>query len=358
MKIAVGMSGGVDSSVAALLLKEQGHDVTGITMSVWDNKRTLNPAGKHACYGPDEKEDIDKARQICRLLDIPFHVFDCSKEYNDIIIEYFRTEYFAGRTPNPCVECNHKIKFNVLLQSAKSFGINFDKFATGHYARVEFDGKTERYLLKKGADKKKDQSYFLYKLNQPQLADIIFPLGDMTKETVRNLAVKNNIPVSEEEESQDFYSGDYRDLLDTQEKEGNIILTNGKILGKHKGIWNFTTGQRKGLGIAFPEPLYVLRLDRETNSVIVGIKDEINNSKFIVNKLNWITEKPASSFSANARIRSTSNEFKSVIEPLNENEAKVELLDTNESISPGQSAVFYQDDYVIGGGIIDRVIDK
>jgi len=355
MKIAVGMSGGVDSSVAALILKQQGHEVTGLTMSIWDGSFAYTHSGKNACYGPDEKDDIEAARDICKQLEIPFHVIDCSAEYKKTVIEYFRNEYLNARTPNPCIICNQKIKFGNLLTAAKTAGIEFDKFATGHYAKIEHDEESDRFLLKKGADQNKDQSYFLYKLSQQQLAQTIFPLGGMTKDEVRNHARSAGLPVSEKEESQDFYSGDYRELLNVTDSEGEIVDMTGRVIGRHKGIWNYTPGQRRGLGIANSEPLYVVRLENSTNRVVAGTKNDIRRSSFMVRNINWIAlHKVSKKFSASVKTRSTQYGEAAVIELINSFSVKVTLTDSSTSISPGQSAVFYDGDTVVGGGIIEK----
>lgn len=251
MKIAVGMSGGVDSSLAAVLLTEQGHEVTGISMSIWDGREQRGNRRRHSCFGPEEKENIETAREICRLIGIPFYVIDCSKNFADTVIDYFKNEYISARTPNPCIVCNQHIKFDALLSNARAYGLSFQKFATGHYARVESDPGIGRYLLKRAVDKKKDQSYFLYRLSQDQLSGVMFPLGGLTKEEVRAKAREKSIPVSEKEESQDFLGGNYRELLNITGTEGDIVLTDGRVLGRHSGLWNYTPGQRRGLGIAY-----------------------------------------------------------------------------------------------------------
>lgn len=358
MKILVGMSGGVDSSTTALLLKEQGHEVIGATMAIWGKdgvyKEIKLPHKTHgACLGPDEKEDIEAARKVCEQLGIEFHVFDCAKQYEEIVLNNFKKEYLSGRTPNPCIWCNSLIKFDVLPKLAKLNGIEFDKFATGHYARVE---KTnERYLLKTGISAGKDQSYFLYRLKQEQLANILLPLGDYTKDEIRAIARNYGLEVAEKPDSQDFYEGDYNELLQVAPKSGNIIDTDGKILGVHNGIWNYTIGQRKGLGVSSTEALYVVELRKDTNEVVVGFKDKTFNDKLIATKLNWIAlERLKQGIKCSAKIRSSQKAQDAIIMPAGENVA-VRFENMQKSIAPGQSIVFYDNDIVLGGGIIDEV---
>ena len=356
MKIAVGMSGGVDSSVAALLLKEQGHDVIGLSMAIWDGKNSSSLKKRNACYGPDEKYDIADAEKICRMLDIPFHVIDCRRQYREEVLTYFRGEYLSGRTPNPCVVCNHRIKFGSLLNTARSSGLEFEMFATGHYAIVEYDDENDRYLLKKSKDMKKDQSYFLYMLNQDQLHNTLFPLGTMIKNEVRAIAEKAGLPVSDKKESQDFYEGDYGELLEVSDSEGEIVHVDGRVLGRHKGIWNYTPGQRKGLSISNSEPLYVVKLDRRYNRVVVGTKDDTLISSFYVKNINWIDlNKHRGRFQAEVKTRYSQAEIKCDIEILDMLKAKVTPVEKAQSISPGQSAVFYNNDSIIGGGIIECI---
>lgn len=367
MKILVGMSGGVDSSVAALLLKEQGHEVIGAIMSIWSEEKhkRLAPSVKtsvntnsckDACYGPNEKEDIEEARKIAKKLEIPFHVFDCSKEYEQIVLDNFKEEYLSGRTPNPCIRCNSLIKFDVLPFLAKKSGLEFDKFATGHYARVEFDEKNQRYVLKKGINPKKDQSYFLYKLRQDQLANIMMPLGGYEKSQIREIAKNNDLKVYDKPDSQDFYSGDYNELLEVKPKIGNIVDTSGNILGTHEGIWNYTIGQRKGLGIAHTSPLYVIELNKERNEVIVGEADETFKSSLVAVDLNWVSiERLDKEIKATAKVRSAQEPVEVTIKPINDT-VEVNFIDPQKALTKGQSVVFYNDDILLGGGIIDDVM--
>jgi tRNA-specific 2-thiouridylase len=354
VKILVGLSGGVDSSVAALILKQQGHEVIGATMSIWGKDGMAAKSGhKNACYGPDEKEDIEQARAIAEQIGIPYFVFDCVEQYEKIVLENFKSEYLQGRTPNPCVWCNALVKFGVLPHMAKLNGIDFDKFATGHYARIE--KSDDRYLLKRGIAPRKDQSYFLYRLKQEQLSQIILPLGGYTKEEIRQIAKDNGLNVAEKPDSQDFYDGDYNELLGIEEKEGNFVDTNGKILGTHKGFWNYTIGQRKGIGISSTGPLYVLELRKATNEVVIGPADKTFKKSLKAINLNWIaTDTLKDTIKAQAKIRSTQQPVPVTVIP-EENSVRVVFDELQKSIAIGQSVVLYDNDIVLGGGVIDEV---
>lgn len=354
MKILVGLSGGVDSSVAALILKQQGHEVVGATMSIWGKDGMAAKSGhKNACYGPDEKEDIEEARKIATQIGIPYYVFNCVEQYEQIVLDNFKSEYIQGRTPNPCVWCNALVKFGVLPLIAKENGIEFDKFATGHYARVE--EKDGRFLLKRGIAPHKDQSYFLYRLKQEQLKNIILPLGNYTKDQIRKIAKDNGLEVAEKPDSQDFYDGDYNELLGVKEKDGNIVDLDGKVLGHHKGIWNYTIGQRKGIGVSATEPLYVLELRKDTNEVVIGPADKTFKKELTAVNLNWIAfDKLENERKVYAKIRSTQQPTPVTITP-NGDDVDVVFDELQKSIAIGQSVVFYDEDVVLGGGVIDKV---
>ncbi|RKY31338.1 MAG: tRNA 2-thiouridine(34) synthase MnmA [Candidatus Omnitrophota bacterium] len=344
-KIAVGLSGGIDSSVAACLLKEKGYEIEGIFMKIWDGKQP-----KPACCG-----DVEKVKEVADILEIPLHIIDLRKEYEEIVIEYFKNEYMKGRTPNPCVICNRFLKFGVLLDKISEKKIYFDYFATGHYARIGFE--KGRYILKKGKDPDKDQSYFLYLLNQKQLSKLIFPLGDYKKEKVKEIAKMYKLPVSDREESQDFISPDKFFFFDIGKREGEIVDKYGNVLGKHKGIIYYTVGQRRGLGIAMGKPYYVIGIDGKNNRIIVGEEKELFKKEFIVKNINLISvdkiEKPVR---ADVKIRYKHPPSPATIIPFEKDSLKVIFDYPQRAITPGQSAVFYQEDIVLGGGIIEKVL--
>ncbi len=354
MKVVVAMSGGVDSSVAAALLKEQGYQVTGVTMKIWDGEAFPREGMRHGCYGPSEERDIEDARKTTQTLGIDFHVFDLRQEYKTEVLGYFCHEYLLGRTPNPCLRCNHKIKFDALLRKTRDSGIEFDYFATGHYARVEYKKNKHRYLLKKARDLSKDQSYFISSLSQKQLGHSLLPIGNYTKEEVRKMASDFRLNVSDKPESQDFIAGGYFPLIEAA-KPGPILDKQGNMLGKHPGIPFYTIGQRKGLGISAKEPLYVTYIDSEKNAIIVGSKEEVYRYELIASGLNWIAiEELKRSAKVKARIRYLHKEAEAIVTPLNKDKVYVKFKEPQMAITPGQAVVFYHGDVVVGGGTIER----
>lgn len=347
MKIAVGLSGGVDSSVAALLLKEQGHDVVGITMKLWSG--AYRGGARDACYGPGEAEDIDRARDLARSLGIGYHVFDCSAAYERAIVGYFRETSLDGRTPNPCVMCNAAMKFGLLPQVSRESGIAFDRFATGHYAQIVQVG--DRLAVRRAHDLKKDQSYFLYRLSQEQLASVLFPLGGLTKVEVRKIAAEHGLITADKADSQDFYSGEKSELIGAESREGEFVDLSGRVLGKHGGYWNFTVGQRKGLGAFGPDPLYVIRLDACHNRVVLGRRAEAFVKEFEVADLHWMAQAPTEApIGVGVKIRSTGDPLGPVVFENGVCRAEGEGL---FGVAPGQSAVFYDETGIIQcGGVI------
>ena len=357
MKVAVGLSGGVDSSVAAALLKKDGHDVVGVTMEIFDGSIAVKESLKHACYGPGEKEDVEKAAAVCRKLGIPFHVIDLKAEYRHHVLDYFRDEYLEGRTPNPCVVCNKKLKFGFLLEKAKEAGIPFEVFATGHYAEIADMGG--RHLLKKALDRSKDQTYFLYTLTPEDLSRTLFPLGGFTKEQVRDTARAMGLHTAGDPESQDFIAGgDYTALFTKEQlKEGDIVDEKGEILGKHLGIVHYTIGQRRGLGIAARRPLYVVKIDAENNRILVGGKEKSFSKGLIATSVNLHTvAKLDRPHKVNAKIRLNHREKAAMVFPLEDGKVKVLFEEPQMSITPGQSVVFYTGDIVFGGGVIEKAL--
>lgn len=354
-KVLVGLSGGVDSSLAALLLKEQGYDVIGVTMKVNDANSTLSKATGNACYDCG-KEDFKTASDIAKQIGIKHIILDCAEDFKKIVLKYFRDEYLKGRTPNPCVRCNYFMKFGLMPEMARKKGIDFEYFATGHYAKIVFDEKYNQYVLKRGIEPRKDQSYFLYRLTREQLSKILMPIGEYTKIETRELAKKYGLIVHDKPDSQDFYSGDYNDLIGEPARVGNIIDSNGKILGKHEGFWNYTLGQRKGLGIAFTEPLYVIELRSDTNEVVVGIEEKTFNKGCKVEDLSFILPIPKVGDKLQAKIRSTQLPSDVIVKSISDKELEIEFVNMQKAVAPGQSCVLYDGDYVVGGGIISASI--
>ncbi len=360
-KVVVAMSGGVDSSVAAALLKEQGHDVIGLMMRLWSEYE-----GAHnRCCAPDA---MANARYIANQLDIPFYVVDTQDVFKQTIVDFFIDGYSNGVTPNPCMECNRHIRWDFLLNKALSLGATH--MATGHYARVHHVGAMHAsplhdnggYQLLKAVDSHKDQSYVLSVMGQHQLRHAMFPLGEYTKPQVRQLAKKFNLPVAEKPDSQDlcFLSdNDYRRFLSDHAKgiakAGDIVNTSGKILGEHQGLPFYTIGQRKGIKIAASEALYVIATNIERNELIVGTVKELGQSKMRVARVNWVSGVvPASPFEAMIKIRYKAKEQRGRVTPLGDDRVGITFDEPLRDITPGQGAVFFNGEVVIGGGIIQR----
>lgn len=353
-RVIVGMSGGVDSSAAAALLLEQGYDVVGITLKLWPQDCVSRAEDK--CCGPQAVMD---ARSVCHKLGIPYYLIDEADAFQKQVIHYFAEEYKAGRTPNPCVMCNEKLKFGALLDRARQLGGDF--IATGHFARIE---KTPegRMLLKKGCDTRKDQSYFLFSLRQDQLARAIFPLGEKTKQDTRQVARECSLKTADKEESMEICfvpDKDYGKFLSSanlvQRHRGEIVSMQGEVLGHHDGIEFYTIGQRKGLGLSTPRPLYVIELDAARNRVLVGEDSDLDRTEFTVRNCNWIPfDQPPQELQVTAKIRYNHPGTAATVHPLPGGEAKVTLHVPQRAITPGQACVFYDEDLVVGGGWIAK----
>jgi tRNA-specific 2-thiouridylase len=352
-RVVVGMSGGVDSSATAALLLEQGYDVVGITLKLWPQDCVSRAEDK--CCGPQAVTD---ARAVCHKLGIPYYLIDEAQQFQTKVIQYFADEYKAGRTPNPCVMCNQNLKFGRLIDRADQLGAQY--IATGHFARLEKNEDGTRTLLKRGRDLRKDQSYFLFSLRQDQLARAMFPLGEKTKSDTREVARHCNLKTADKEESMEICfvpDNDYGKFLQqanlVQKHRGDIVNLHGQVLGQHDGIEFYTIGQRKGLGISSPRPLYVVELDSETNRVVVGDESALDRDEFLVDRCNWIAfDEPPESLEITVKIRYNHPGTQATVTPLPDGRAKVKLHTPQRAITPGQAAVFYQDELVLGGGWI------
>lgn len=349
-RVLLGLSGGVDSGVAALLLKERGFAVTAARMIVSDGLEDESLA--YGCYGRGGTEETKSARRLADQLDIPFLTIDCSRPFRELVLDYFRREYLAGRTPNPCVRCNETVKFGAFFAKAQDICPEFDFFATGHYVRTAPWPGTDLITIRRGADTAKDQSYFLYRLKADMLARTVFPLGEMTKGQVRALAAERGLVVHNKPDSQDFYGGDYADLLREQDREGLIVDSSGRVLGRHRGFWHYTPGQRKGLGVPAAHPLYVLRVDPENNEVVVGPAAENTYQGCWIADLHFTAPPPESGKRLLGRMRSSQPLRGMAVGDRQTNLLRINFDRPVSGLAPGQSLVLYEDDLVVGGGVI------
>lgn len=356
-KVVVAMSGGVDSSLTAALLVHQGYDVIGATMQIWDSER--EDTDERGCCSLSAVAD---ARRVADKLGIPYYVLNFRQLFQETVVDYFIAEYSAGRTPNPCIACNRYVKFEGLLKKALALGAEY--VATGHYARIGYDGARGRFLLRKGVDPAKDQSYALYHLNQHTLKHFLMPLGEYTKTETRQMAREIGLAVADKPDSQEICfvpDDDYQSFLAEKApaslKPGDIVDTRGRVLGRHKGLPLYTVGQRKGLGIAAGRPLYVVALDTDRNQVIVGDDNDVFASELVAGDLNYIAfDDLTAPLTAAVKIRYSAREAPALITPLAGGQVRIRFETPQRAITPGQSVVFYDGDIVLGGGIIGKVI--
>jgi tRNA-uridine 2-sulfurtransferase len=358
-RIGVAMSGGVDSSTAAALLQEEGYEVIGLTMHLWDPTSDGQGAFGRCCA----PEDINDARRVCDQIGIPHYVINLRQAFAKEVVDYFVAEYLQGLTPNPCIRCNDRIKFHYLLRKAEELGAQ--ALATGHYARIQRDPDSAKYRLLRGLDRRKDQSYFLFSVTQEQMAKIRFPLGDQSKAEVRKKALGLGLRVAAKSESQEICfipDDDYRKFVESYggkgfTRPGEIVNRQGKVLGLHQGIHAYTIGQRRGLGIAAPHPHYVLALELGKNRLIVGTNGELFSSEFTVGRINWVSlSPPEKEMQATVQIRYRHPGAPALLFPLAAGKVRVELKNPQRAITPGQAAVFYDGDEVLGGGWIEKTL--
>jgi len=350
-KVVVAMSGGVDSSVAAALLKEQGYDVVGMMLRLWSEP---GKEESNRCCTPDS---MAQARRVAAKLDIPFYVIDAKDVFKETVVQYFLDGYARGETPNPCLICNRQIRWTFLLEHALALGADF--MATGHYVRIQ-KAEGGRMNLLRAVDRSKDQSYVLHVLNQEKLRRALFPVGDYPKTEIRAIAERFGLPTASRKDSQDlcFLAGeDYRNFLQRNAAEilqpGEILTREGRAVGTHTGLANYTIGQRKGLGLASPVPLYVLGKDSTTNSLIVGTQEELGSRELVARGVNWQSgEAPTEPFRAEVKIRYTAREAAALVTPIDGDRVRVEFDAPQRDITAGQAAVFFEGDRLIGGGII------
>jgi tRNA-specific 2-thiouridylase len=360
-RVVIAMSGGVDSSVAAAILKDEGYDVIGVSMQLWDYSSVEDKDGatEGSCCST---EDLEDARRVADKIGIPFYVMNMQDAFTTEVVDYFVESYLKGETPNPCTKCNQELKFKTLLRKAKELDAKY--LATGHYARiVSPDNEGERYRLLKGVDQGKDQSYFLFTMNQDELSSVLFPLGELTKEEVRMKARELGLRTAEKQESQeicfipDDRYGDFIAESTNMEQDGEIRDSSGTVLGRHTGLFKFTIGQRKGLNITSGTgPHYVLSIDTDNNRLIVGAKEELFSNGLVAGDVNWISSPPKDGerVTASIRYRHKGVESKLYANGSNKIEARFEVPES--AVTPGQAVVFYNEDEVIGGAWIEKAI--
>ena len=354
-KVVVGMSGGVDSSVAALLLKEQGYDVIGVTMQIWKDEDRTFQEEQGGCCGLSAVEDAEK---VARMIDIPYYVMNFKDEFRRNVMDYFVEEYLRGRTPNPCIACNRYVKWESLLK--RSMEIGADYIATGHYARVE-ELPNGRFAIRNSVTATKDQTYALYNLTQYQLSHTLMPVGEFTKEEIRGIARENNLPIAHKPDSQDICfvpDGDYAGFIQREVPErvpgaGNFVTPEGTVLGRHLGITHYTVGQRKGLGLAMGHPVFVTEIRPELNEVVIGEAEDVFTKELTCRQINFMSvEDLTQSRRVLVKVRYAHKGQWGLLEKTGEDTLKCTFEEPVRAVTPGQAAVFYDGEYVLGGGTI------